>query len=54
MRITGIILILALLPACSATQPVDESFHAQMAECGKIVERDERNRCIDAAGRANN
>lgn len=46
--------ILALLTACASQQPVELPLHTRLAECAKIADRGERQRCMDAAYRAGN
>jgi len=52
-RKTILILIFsALLTACASErqvasdQPIEKSFHAKVAECSKIADRSERDRCL--------
>lgn len=46
--------VLALLAACASEQPVELPLHTKLAECAKIADRGERQRCMDAAYRAGN
>lgn len=45
---------LVLLTACATEQPVELPLHTKLAECAKIADRGERQRCLDAAYRTGN
>jgi len=49
-----VLAVLALLAACASGQPVELPLHTKLAECAKIADRSERQRCMDDAYRTGN
>lgn len=54
LQIILVAAFLVLLTACATEQPVELPLHTKLAECAKIADRGERQRCLDDAYRTGN
>jgi uncharacterized lipoprotein YmbA len=54
LQIILVLVVMALLTACATEPSVELPLHTKLAECAKIADRGERQRCLDDAYRAGN
>ena len=47
-----LMIALGLVAGCAGTPKGEQSVNSRLADCAKIVEREERTRCVDAAYRS--